>query len=235
MKNEKIKKLLSEPICNMCHAFADDFSKANADQRQKMGIKSQIIRTVTGNCCEWCKQMAGAHDYNSTDNTFFRRHAHCKCTIEIKSQKTRQEGQIKISNVAKYARLGIIEGEKIIKSVGAKSINEYNVTNPLTGEPIEFIVGRKILYPKDSIIAGVGSKKRIRMIDILIDAYGGTPEEWTHKKGYFEAYDEYGEEAFVELHWYAMKDGIKHRITPIVRDGEVFFYDIEAWEASWKW
>lgn len=117
---EKIKKLLKEPICNMCQAFADDFCEANADQRQKMGMKSQIIRTVMGDCCEWCKQMAGAHDYNSADNTFFRRHDHCKCTIKIKSSKVSSEinNQLEIEkNIRiKNSKLDSTQKNDIIKA-----------------------------------------------------------------------------------------------------------------------
>ncbi len=50
------------------------------------------------------------------------------------------------------------------------------------------------------------------------------------------AKDDYGFEAYTEIHWFECKDvpGI-HDAVPKVRDGEVFFYDIEEWESSWKW
>lgn len=120
MKSELLNKLLGEPICNMCHAFADDFCKANADQRQKMGIKSQIIRTENGNCCEWCKQMAGVHDYNSEDNTYFRRHAHCKCTLTIKTEKRRDSiTESEQAQNDKSVRIEMINELETIKAVSS--------------------------------------------------------------------------------------------------------------------
>ncbi|PKK40389.1 hypothetical protein ABB02_00375 [Clostridiaceae bacterium JG1575] len=45
----------------------------------------KIIRKEVGNCCEWCKAVAGTQDYaavKETGNDVFRRHRFCKCTVE---------------------------------------------------------------------------------------------------------------------------------------------------------
>lgn len=126
-------------------------------------------------------------------------------------------------------------GEPIRRSVGAWSVDEFDVINPLTGERIEFVPGSRPVYPKDHLIAGAGSKKAIRQIDRLLEL-GGTAAEWKHEKAYLRAEDDYGDEAYVEIHWFECPDVPgKHDAVPKVRDGEVFFYDIEEWESRWKW
>lgn len=88
MKSELLNKLLGEPICNMCQAFLDDYVEKNIIQREEMGIESVVIRQVVNGCCEWCRSLAGVHNYMLIDKQIFKRHDNCKCIITMKSNKT---------------------------------------------------------------------------------------------------------------------------------------------------
>ena len=174
MKNEKIKKLLGEPICNMCQAFADDFCEANAGQRQKMGIKSQIIRTVMGNCCEWCRQKAGTYDYDSTDRILFQRHDHCKCTLEIKAEKIQYNGMHPKQISAGYKRTRIAQiKEKEENNLPAKR----RIANRDAGDIIKLIkLGANFVNKHELLHRNAKAIKKIEgYTDVICH---GSPDEF---------------------------------------------------------
>ena len=87
---EQAIKWLGEPIINNSEAFFDDFVRANADFRTKVGLKSTLTRTVYPGCCEWCEKMAGTYDYDDAPDDIYRRHEFCRCAVTFQSKKTSQ-------------------------------------------------------------------------------------------------------------------------------------------------
>lgn len=78
---------LGEPIINNTEAFADDFVRANADLRSKMGLTETITRISAPGCCEWCDAMAGSYMYGEHPPDIFRRHEYCRCSVTHETAK----------------------------------------------------------------------------------------------------------------------------------------------------
>ena len=63
---------------------ADRSVQKNADFHYRSGMKPKIVRVSVGDCCQWCKDVAGTYDYEDVKNTgnkVFRRHANCRCLV----------------------------------------------------------------------------------------------------------------------------------------------------------
>ena len=79
---EKISWILQEPVVNFTESIVDIAVSENAKFQHKAGLKPKIIRRETGNCCDWCKQVAGSHEYPDVPEKVYRRHRYCRCTVE---------------------------------------------------------------------------------------------------------------------------------------------------------
>lgn len=69
-------------MVNFSQSVVDDTVKANADFQYKAGLKPKIIRTEAGNCCDWCKGLAGVYAYPDVLKDVYRRHRFCWCTVD---------------------------------------------------------------------------------------------------------------------------------------------------------
>lgn len=79
---DKVAWLLDEPQKNFSQSIVDDSIKANAEFQYKSGLAPKIVRTLAGNCCEWCRSLAGTYNYpEDVPNNFFRRHRYCRCRV----------------------------------------------------------------------------------------------------------------------------------------------------------
>ena len=110
---------------------------------------------------------------------------------------------------------------QIGKSLGSKAQN-YDIELP-NKEIVHLTEGTKVTDIKT--IAGKGRDRKIDEIDILLDRFGGSADEWQKKKGL--GYVDYeGESYRAELHWYEEPTAGKHKwkVKPDA-DGNWFKYD----------
>lgn len=80
---DKGKWLLNEPIVIFTIAVADEAVRANAEFQAQAGLGPKVVRKIKGNCCDWCKEVAGTYNYpDEVPNDVWRRHRYCRCTVE---------------------------------------------------------------------------------------------------------------------------------------------------------
>ena len=88
---DKAAWLLDEPIVNFNQSIVDDTIKANAEFHGKSGLRPKIVRTLVGNACDWCKEMAGSYQYPDVPEDVYRRHERCRCTVEYYPTKDKAQ------------------------------------------------------------------------------------------------------------------------------------------------
>ena len=79
---DEIKWILGEPIVNFSQSIVDDSIKVNAEFHGKAGMKPKIVREMAGNCCDWCKALAGKYTYPDVPHDIYKRHQRCRCTVD---------------------------------------------------------------------------------------------------------------------------------------------------------
>lgn len=104
---EDIAWILAEPIKTFARSTVDDAIKANAEFHAKAGMSPKIVRKMAGNCCDWCKAVAGVYNYPDVPRDIYRRHQRCRCTVDYVPNKGRKQ------NVWSKAWADEVEQEKI--------------------------------------------------------------------------------------------------------------------------
>lgn len=61
-------------------SIVDETIQTNVDFHGRSGLRPKIIRRTTGRCCDWCRALAGVHDY-PVNREVYRRHENCRCTV----------------------------------------------------------------------------------------------------------------------------------------------------------
>ena len=80
---DEVAWALGEPMVNFSQSIVDDAIKVNAEFHAKAGLKPKIIRKASGNCCDWCRNLAGTYSYpNNVPEDVYRRHQRCRCTVD---------------------------------------------------------------------------------------------------------------------------------------------------------
>lgn len=88
---EEVERRMDEPVRNISQSFLDEFIKANAEFRYKVGMSAKIVRKLAGGACAWCKNLAGSYEYPDVPEDVYRRHDNCKCTVTLQSGKQRTD------------------------------------------------------------------------------------------------------------------------------------------------
>lgn len=75
--------LLDDPayIVNYLEAVVDTGIKNNVGFLGQSGIRAKITRTIDGNACPWCMNLAGTYDYGDEPDDVYRRHRDCHCSV----------------------------------------------------------------------------------------------------------------------------------------------------------
>lgn len=82
-KYDDIAWILNEPIKTFSQSIVDDSIKANAEFHSKAGLQPVITRKIAGNCCDWCKAVAGTYRYpDEVPHDVYRRHQRCRCIVD---------------------------------------------------------------------------------------------------------------------------------------------------------
>lgn len=147
---DEVKWILGEPVVNFTQSIVDDSIKANAEFQYKAGLTPKIIRTVAGNCCEWCRALAGKYSYPDVPKDVYRRHQRCRCTVNY------HPGDGKVQNVhtkewkTKEER-DIIEQRKITGlKANDSTVQKYIREEIIPKQNINTIAPRQEIHRKDT-------------------------------------------------------------------------------------
>lgn len=210
---EKTKWLLDEPIKNFIQSIVDDTVRINAEKHHMLGLSPKIIRTEVGDCCKWCKAVAGVYDYESvkdTGNNVFRRHRFCRCTVEYapgnnkrqnvhsKAWKTTDKSDIIKARKDSFAKSKIIHKDDIQTKTFAKGSGK--------NYPIRFIGKDHVKFGSEvvsnvTVIAGKGVSSELRDSVRLENLYHRPRKRWQKISGETEIFYK-GKLKKVEIHWY---------------------------------
>lgn len=129
--------VLEEPIVNFSQSIVDDSIKTNAEFQAKAGMQPVIERKVSGNCCDWCKAVAGTYRYpNDVPHDVYRRHQRCRCTVDYNPgngkiqnvHSKKWQTQEERDRIEKRKVIGLIaEDDVIMKNIRENVIPKQNI------------------------------------------------------------------------------------------------------------
>ncbi|WP_276814013.1 polymorphic toxin type 50 domain-containing protein [Faecalibaculum rodentium] len=96
----------------------------------QMGFTPKIVRKSLGGCCEWCQRLEGSYDYDPRmDREVFRKHSHCRCTVEYYPDGPRGGHQDVWS---KQWKKGVSKsGLQAVKANDHKPLEDFIKANPI--------------------------------------------------------------------------------------------------------
>lgn len=84
-----VRRAGSAPV-TMSRSMHDDYIKANAEFRNRAGLKCYITRVSDNEPCKWCTRLAGRYEYGQEPDDVYRRHDNCGCTVTYENGRERQ-------------------------------------------------------------------------------------------------------------------------------------------------
>lgn len=84
-----VRRAGSAPV-TMSRSMHDDYIKANAEFRDRAGLKCYITRVSDNEPCKWCTRLAGRYEYGQEPDDVYRRHDNCGCTVTYENGRERQ-------------------------------------------------------------------------------------------------------------------------------------------------
>ena len=82
---DETQQELADTIENYSLSSVDDTIKENARFLNNIGYYEVVERRADNGTCKWCRSLEGTYDYSpNMDNTVFKRHKRCRCTIEVR-------------------------------------------------------------------------------------------------------------------------------------------------------
>lgn len=111
---DEIKWILDEPVVNFTQSIVDDSIKTNAEFQYEAGMRPKIIRKVVGNCCEWCRAVAGTYTYPDVPKDVYRRHQRCRCSVEYYPRN----GKIQNVHTKKWRNEDMYDKIQLRKTIG---------------------------------------------------------------------------------------------------------------------
>lgn len=143
--------ILGEPIVNFSQSIVDDSIRENAEFQSAAGLQPLIIRKVAGNCCKWCKALAGKYRYpDEVPNDVYRRHQRCRCTVDYNPR----DGKVQNVYSKQWKRESIRDKIEARKNIGIdQSMNRFRTANFRTANMSneEFARGKKLWNQYDEL------------------------------------------------------------------------------------
>lgn len=79
---DDIKWILDEPIKNFTQSVVDEVIEKNIEFHKGLGLVPSVTRIVQGDCCDWCRELAGTYYAPDIPDDVYKRHRYCRCTVE---------------------------------------------------------------------------------------------------------------------------------------------------------
>lgn len=90
-----------DQIANFSQNVVDESIRSNASVMYRAGVESKVIRVAEAKACPWCREVAGAYDYDkvrATGNDVWRRHENCRCTIDFVTERNGSRYTQRVNN-----------------------------------------------------------------------------------------------------------------------------------------